>query len=117
MATTQLLTFLATIVVSGWLAAFLVQAVKREKWPSSAKLVLAIILSAVVGVATAWLTGSVTTLITLWHHGTLTAAELLTFGAAVFAAAQTWYHIYWSHQTWAASLAAWPTRRTPAPPA
>jgi predicted anti-sigma-YlaC factor YlaD len=105
---TQAANLLATLVGFGWVTAFLVQLLKRESWPSSVKLVIAIVFSALVGLAAAWLTGDVTRFVTFWRAGTVTAEQAITFGVLIFTAAQTWYVHYFKGQTWAVQLGAWP---------
>ena len=108
--TVEIVTLIATLLTAGWVSAFLTQLIKRESWPSSAKLILSMVLAALVGLAAAWLSGDVTHFVTLWKSGTLTATEVLTFGALVFASAQVWYHQFWSApgQLWAQKLGAFP---------
>ena len=102
----QIVTLLATLITAGWFAAFVVQLLKREKWPSWVKLVLALVVSALVGLATAWLSGDVTRFVTLYKAGTLTSNEVITFAVLVFTAAQIWYHKFWPAQGWAQTLGA-----------
>ena len=59
MELTELLTLGAILITSGWVAAFLVQLLKRASWPSWVKLVLSLVMAGVVGIASAWLTGDV----------------------------------------------------------
>jgi hypothetical protein len=106
MQTTQIVIFVATILTGGWFAAVLVQFLKREQWASSVKLVLAIVVAGLVGLAAAYLTGSATHFITLWKAGQVTAGEVFTFGALIFASAQAWFHHYFGAQGWAQTLGA-----------
>ena len=106
MQVTQIITLLATIIGSGWVAAFIVQLLKREQWPSSVKLVLALVVSALVGLGAAWLSGDVTRFVTLWKSGGLTSDQFIAFAVLVFTAAQTWYHLYFGSQGWAQTLGA-----------
>ena len=101
----QIVTLLATVVTAGWFAAFLVQLLKREAWPSWLKLVLALVVSALVGLATAWLSGDVTKFITVFKNGTLTSDQVISFAVLVFTSAQIWYHKFWPEQGWAQTLA------------
>jgi len=102
----QILTLIATVITAGWLAAFLTQLIKREAWSSWVKLVLAVVLAALVGLATAWLSGDVTRFVTLWKAGTITADQVITLGVLIFTAAQVWYHKFWPAQGWAQTLGA-----------
>lgn len=105
---TELLTLLATLAISGWLSAFLVQLLKRAGWPSWTKLVLSLAMALVVGLATAWLSGDVMGFIGLW--GNLTAEQVMTFATGVYVASATWYQFYFKDATWAQSLGAWPAK-------
>ena len=102
----EIVTLLATIIGAGWVSAFLVQFIKREQWASWVKLVLAMVLAALVGLAAAWLSGDVTRFVTIWRAGTLTSDQLIAFAVLVFASAQTWYHHYFASQVWAQKLGA-----------
>jgi len=106
----QLLTLIATLLASGWVAAFIVQLLKREKWPNWTKLVLSIIVAALVGLATAWLSGDVTRFVTLWKSGSVTSDQFLTFAVLIFTSAATWYRFYFKDAAWAQSLGKWPTK-------
>jgi hypothetical protein len=96
----QIVTLLATVLTAGWLAAFFTQLLKREQWPSWVKLVLALVVSALVGLATAWLSGDVTRFVTLWKSGGITADQVLVLATLIFASAQTWYKIVWPGDKW-----------------
>lgn len=103
----QLITLAATVLLSGWLAAVIVQLVKRESWPSWLKLAVALVVSGLVGLAAAWLSGDVTRFVTLWRAGALTSDQVVAFGVLVFTSAQVWYHRFFQDQGWARSLGAW----------
>jgi hypothetical protein len=107
---TQLATLAATVIGFGWVSAFIVQLLKREKWPSSVKLILSFVVAGLVGLAAAWLTGDVTRFVRLWQAGGVTAQQVITLGTLIFAAANTWYQHYFKGQTWAAQLSKWPTK-------
>ena len=102
----QILTLIATVITAGWAAAFLTQLIKREQWPSWIKLVLAVVMAALVGLAAAWLSGDVTRFVTLWKAGTITADQVITLGVLIFTAAQIWYTKFWPSQAWAQTLGA-----------
>ncbi len=107
MSLTQLITLVATVLTGGWLSAFVTQLIKREHWPSKVKLALSLAIAAIVGLASAWLSGDVTHLVSMW--GSLTADSVLSFCALVYAAAATWYRFYFRDAEWAKDLARWPT--------
>lgn len=106
---TEIVNLVAALLLSGWVAAFVVQLIKRANWKSWVKLVLAIVVSGLVGIATAWVSGDVIGLTAKW--GSLTAADVLAFGAIVFTAASTWYRFYFSGQNWAENLGKWPASK------
>jgi hypothetical protein len=106
MQITEVVTLLATILAAGWFAAVVVQFLKRTQWPSSVKLALAVVVSAIVGLAAAWLSGDVTRFVTIWKAGTVTANQVVAFAVLIFVAAQTWYHRYFKEQGWAQTLGA-----------
>jgi len=103
---TEIVTLIATLATTGWLVMFVTQAIKRPSWPSWVKLLLAFVVSGIFGVASAWMSGSVLDITAHW--GSLTAADVLAFGAVVYAAAATCYHIYFGDTSWMKGLAAWP---------
>ena len=103
---TQWITVVAALVTAGWFGTMAVQLLKRPTWPAWAKHALAIGLSVIVGLAVAWQGHSLTPIMTDWGH--LTAAEVLSVGALVYAAAQTWYHLYFKNTSWMKALAWWP---------
>lgn len=106
MELTEIIMLVALVLTAGWFGAFITQAIKRPNWPSSVKLALALVVSALVGIATAYIAGDVFGLIAQW--GQLTAADVLAFGAVVYAAASTWYRFYFKDAGWAESLGIWP---------
>ena len=108
----QIVTLIATLLVSGWVAAFITQALKRASWPSWTKLGLSMIVAALVGLATAWLSGDVTRFVTLWKSGGVTADQFLTFATLIWVSASTWYRFWLKDATWARTLGAWPTGAT-----
>lgn len=108
MQLTEIILLVALVLTAGWFGAFITQAIKRPNWPSSVKLVLALIVSALVGIATAYIAGDVFGLIAQW--GQLTAADVLAFAAIVYTAAATWYRYYFKDVDWAQTLAAWPKK-------
>lgn len=109
----QLLTIVAVVITGGWFATVITQILKRPTWPSGLKLVLAIVVSALVGVATVWLAGGLTDFIHSWGH--LTAAQVFAVAALVYAAAATWYHRYFAATAWMQALAYWPAKSPQAP--
>lgn len=103
---TELVNLVAALLLSGWVAAFIVQAIKRVRWRSWVKLALAIIVSGLVGIATAWVSGDLIGITAKW--GNLTAADVLAFGAVVYGVSAAWYKFYFKGETWAENLGAWP---------
>lgn len=108
MKLTEVVTLLATILTAGWLSAFLTQALKQQRWPSSLKLVLSAVIAGLVALAASWLSGDVLHFVTIYKSGTLTAGEAMVFFTAVFTSGATWYRFYFKDATWAQNLALWP---------
>ena len=106
----QWITVIAVVITGGWFATMFTQALKRPTWPSWTKLALAIIVSALVGLATVWLAGGLTTFIASWKH--LTAAQVLAVGALVYASAATWFHKVYGSTDWFKALGVWPNKTT-----
>lgn len=92
MSATEILTLAAMLLLSGGLASWLVQRLKRAHWSARRKYLLALALSAAVGLATAWLAGDVLGLVGSW--GELTAAQVLAFLGGVYAAAGGFYALW-----------------------
>ena len=102
----QIVTLIATVITAGWFAAFLTQLIKQRKWKSGVKMVLAVVIAALVGLATAWLSGDVTRFVTVWKSGGVTAEQVLTLAALIYTAAQVWYHANFKQSAWAQTVAA-----------
>ena len=92
MSTTEILTLAAMLLLSGGLSSWLVQRIKRAQWSARRKYLLALGLSAAVGLATAWLAGDVLGLVGSW--GELTAAQVLAFLGGVYATASGFYALW-----------------------
>jgi len=108
MKLTEVVTLLATVLVAGWFSAFITQALKQAKWPSSLKLALSAVIAALVALAAAWLSGDVLGFVTIYKTGGLTAAEVMVFFTGVFTSGATWWRFYMRDATWAQNLALWP---------
>jgi len=108
MTWTQIVVLVATVLGSGWFAAFIVQALKQPSWPSWLKLVLSWAVAGLVGLAAAYLSGDVWHVVTPWQHGTLTATQVLTFATLVWTTAQYWYRQHFVNSAWARALLKWP---------
>lgn len=92
MSATEIISLAAMLVISGGVASYLAQRIKREAWSARIKYVLALVLSGVVGLATAWLAGDVLGII--HGYGSLTAADVFAFLGGVYAAGQAFY-VFW----------------------
>jgi hypothetical protein len=103
---TELITLIATLLASGYVGMIIAQLIKRPAWPSSVKLLLAIIVCLAMGLAAAWLSGSVLGITAKW--GSLTTADVLGFAVLVYTAAATFYHRYFGDTNWMKGLEAWP---------
>lgn len=100
----EVATLLATLATAGWVSAYLVQLIKRPQWPSWVKLVLSIVMAAIVGLATAWLTGDVTQFVDIWKSGGVTAEQVITFTTLIYTAASVWYYAYFKKADWATTV-------------
>ena len=111
----QVLAIVAVIITGGWFATMATQVLKRPSWPSWLKLGLAIVISALVGLASVWLSGGLTGFISSWGH--LSAAQVIAVCSLVYAAAATWYHRVYANTTWLTALAFWPDKEPVKPSA
>ena len=99
----------ALVLIGGGGLSFLAtQLTKQPKWPSWVKLVLSLVMALIFGALTAWLNADVWNIVKAW--GSLTAADVMTFGAFVWAASTGWYVIAFKNATWALQLGAWPRK-------
>lgn len=92
MSAGETVTLIATLLVSGGLASWLVERVKRVRWSPRTKYLLALGLSAAVGLAGAWLAGDMLGLVASWGH--LTASQVLAFLGGVYATASGFYALW-----------------------
>ena len=92
MSTVEIISLVAMLLVTGGVASYVVQFIKRASWPSRAKWVLSVVISALFGLATSWLAGDVFGLVQSW--GELSAGEVFAFMAAVYASATGFYELY-----------------------
>jgi len=95
------------LVGAGFLSFLATQLVKQTRWPSWVKLVLSMVMALLFGVLTAWLNGDVWQIITAW--GSLSAAEIFTFGSIIWAASSGWYLLAFRNEVWALRLGEWPS--------
>ena len=105
MSLIEAITLVAMIFVAGGVSSRLVEWVKGAHWSARAKWLLAVALSAAVGLATAWLAGDVLGLVSAW--GSLTAAQVFAFVGAVYATANGFYVLWFKPR----ASRAWPFRR------
>lgn len=92
MSLTEAITLVAMTLVAGGVSSRLVELIKGAHWSARAKWLLAVGLSAGVGLATAWLAGDVLGLLSAW--GSLTAAQVFAFIGAVYATANGFYVLW-----------------------
>lgn len=92
MSLTEVITLVAMILVAGGVSSRLVELIKGAHWSARSKWLLAVSLSAAVGLATAWLAGDVLGLLSAW--GSLTAVQVFAFIGAVYATASGFY-VFW----------------------
>jgi hypothetical protein len=91
-STTEVISLVAMLLVTGGVATYLIQWVKRSGWGSRPKWLLSIGVSAVFGLATAWLAGDVLGL--LESGEALTAAQVFAFIGTVYATATGFYELW-----------------------
>ncbi len=70
------------MLVGGFLTFLATQLVKQAAWPAWVKLVLSLVMTALFGLATAWLNGDVGGIIDAW--GDLSAQSVLVFGGLIW---------------------------------
>jgi len=102
----QWVALVATVATAGWFSAFITQLIKRQQWRSSVKMILGVVIAALVGLAATWLTVDVTSYITLWKEGGITAEMVLTLATLIYTASQLWYYGVYKKAVWAESVAA-----------
>jgi hypothetical protein len=88
----EIISLIAMLLVAGGVSSRLVELIKGATWSGRAKWLLSVALSAAVGLATAWLAGDVLGLVAAW--GSLTAADVFAFMAAVYATANGFYALW-----------------------
>lgn len=88
----EIVTLLATLLVGGPLASFIIQQIKRAAWPDATKAALAWVVSFVVGLAGAYLAGDILGLVDKW--GALTAADVIAAGTVVWTGATAFFYAY-----------------------
>ncbi len=92
MSTTEAISLVAMILVTGGAASWIIEQVKRASWGSRPKWLTSVAISALVGLATSWLAGDVLGLMAHW--GELSAAEVFAWLSATYAAATGFYELY-----------------------
>jgi len=107
MQLTEWINLIATVLLMGFVSAFIVQAVKRVKWPSWVKLTLSVVVAVLIALATAWKGGYLMPFVELWHKG-MTANDVIAFATLIFTSAAAWYRFYFAGSGWAQTLGNWP---------
>ena len=92
MNTPDIISLIAMILLAGGVTSRLVEWIKRATWRPHFKWLLAVALSAALGLATAWLAGDVVGLANSW--GSLTAPQAFAFMGGVYATAHGFYVLY-----------------------
>ena len=92
MSTVEIISLVAMLLVTGGVASYVVQFIKRASWSGRVKWILSVVVSALFGLATRWLAGDVLGLVASW--GELTAADVFAFMAAVYVSATGFYALY-----------------------
>ena len=92
MSAIEIVSLIAMLLVSGGLATYLVEWIKRASWGSRPKWLTSIAVSVIFGVACAWLAGDVLGLVSAW--GELTAADVFAFMASTYAVSTGFYELW-----------------------
>ena len=92
MSLTEAITLVAMTLVAGGVSSRLVEGIKRAHWSARAKWLLAVVLSAAVGLATAWLARDVLGLPSAW--ASLPAPQVSALIGAVYTTARG-FHLLW----------------------
>jgi hypothetical protein len=106
MSPLEILNLIAAIVVAAPLSIFIAQLLKRPKWHTGVKALLAFCVCIAVGVAQTWIAGTLLGLIGSW--GELTSAQVIVWAGAVYVAATIEYHAYFAYLPWVVDLGTWP---------
>lgn len=106
MTTTEIITLVATVLVSPAVYLFIVQLIKRPDWHPLFKAALAIVVSGAVAIAQTWITGDLQNVIASW--GTLTAAEIVAYWGVIYASGQIVYNAIGGAE-FMQKLREWPT--------
>jgi hypothetical protein len=85
----ELVNLLVAFILSGFVSTIVVQWVKNCRWGDAAKVVVALGVSALVGLAQVWVSGGLLELMNRW--GELTAADIIAVFGATFAGASFFY--------------------------
>ena len=104
----ELINLVAAVLAGGFLTFLATQLVKQASWPKVVKLALSLVMAALVGLATAWLSGDVLSIVEQW--GDLSAAEVLTFATLIWTTATIWYKVVFKDAEWVKELGAFPSR-------
>jgi len=104
----EVVNLLALFALAGWVGAFLTQLIKRVKWASWIKALLAAVVATIVGLATVWQGGVLSDFIE--QYGTWTAQSVISVVVLVYTAAQVWYVKFFGTAEWAVKLGEWPEK-------
>lgn len=92
MSAIEIVSLIAMLLVSGGVATYFVQWVKRASWSSRPKWLVSIAVSAAFGLASSWLAGDVLGLVSAW--GELTGADVFAFMTAVWITSNGFYELW-----------------------
>ena len=92
MSSGEILTIIASILVWAPVASIMAQLVRRAGWPPWANFVVVTFICYGAGIANSWIAGDLLGLIQ--SFGDLTAAQVITYGAAVHVFAVGYYLAY-----------------------
>ena len=95
MTASQIAMLIATILVSGAVSSGLVQLIKRYLPDSNGvRRIAAYVLAVVVALAGSYIGGNLLGLVESLRFGSLTAADALAFGTAIWVSAEAWYRLW-----------------------
>jgi hypothetical protein len=106
---TEIANLIALVALSAPATVVVAQAVKQAWMPSWLRAAVPIVVAALVGLASAWVSGDLLGLASRW--GELTATEIVAVAGVVYAAANVWYHGLMARAEWMDDLGEWPQQK------
>jgi len=95
MTAAEIAMLIATILVSGAVSSGLVQLIKKYLPESNGlRRIVAYVLAVVIALAASYIGGNLLGIVESLRFGSLTAADALAFGTAIWASAEAWYRLW-----------------------